>query len=64
MIKTNVTFEENITNCLTKDEAPSKLASGSTWQCGPSWLCKPRSNWPDKEVDNEKAGLERKGPNQ
>ena len=34
---------ENIADCLTKGVAPNKLVSGSTWQCGPSWLSKSES---------------------
>ena len=34
---------ENIADCLTKGIAPSKLVSGSAWQCGPSWLSKSES---------------------
>ena len=48
----HIPSEENIADCLTKGLAPSKLAFGSAWQCGPSWLCKPESDWPVNHDDH------------
>jgi len=42
----HVPSKENIADILTKGETPEKLGMDSCWQKGPSWLVKPRSDWP------------------
>ena len=36
----------NIADILTKGETPNKLGVGSSWQDGPTWIVKPRAEWP------------------
>ena len=42
----HVPSEENISDILTRGAPPSKLGPDSTWQTGPLWLVKNRSEWP------------------
>ena len=42
----HIQSKENIADILTKGAAPSKIAAGSPWQCGPAWLSGPPSSYP------------------
>ena len=42
----HVPSAENIADLLTKGTSPDKIASGSIWQNGPSWLTLDTSEWP------------------
>ena len=42
----HVPSKENVSDILTRGVSPDKLGPGSAWQCGPSWLTGPASEWP------------------
>ena len=46
----HIPSKENISDILTRGATPDKLGPGTTWQCGPSWLSGPPSQWPDTQV--------------
>lgn len=43
---------------LTRGENPTKLGSGSPWQCGPAWLTQDPDSWPVSEVTPTKEERE------
>ena len=42
----HIQSKENISDILTRGAHPAKLAPGSLWQCGPTWLSGSPSSWP------------------
>ena len=58
--------KENISDIITRGASPAELGPDSTWQKGPSWLVKERSEWPcetpmiTKEMEDEITKLSRK----